>query len=64
MLYPTYTLNKLEWYILDFITIIIIRLLEQSLINHFKPYLNYADKVIIPQMNWPSDCIEIVIKLS
>jgi hypothetical protein len=45
LLYPDYKLSRGEWILLSSITDFIIKLLEQSLINYFKPRLNELDNV-------------------
>lgn len=40
LLYPLYKLSKGEWIILKYVTDLTIKILEQSLIDKFKPKLN------------------------
>ena len=51
-LYPQYRLSKGEWIILKYITDLIVKILEQSLIDKFKPKLNTIQKVGMRPWSW------------
>lgn len=52
LLHPQHRLSKGEWILLKYITDLIIKILEQSLINKFKPKLNSIQKVGIRPLSW------------
>lgn len=52
LLNPSYQLSKGEWIILKYVTDLTIKILEQSLIDKFKPKLNTSEYVGIRPWSW------------
>ena len=61
-IYPYYKLSKGEWIILTKINDLIIKILEQSLIDYYHPKLNIALKVVHQNFDWKDEYLQVYAK--
>lgn len=56
--HPHHRLSRGEWLILNYVTDLILKILEQSLINKFKPKLNVIQNVGITSWSWQDSYLD------
>jgi len=61
-IFPNYVLSKGEWLLLNMITDLIVKTLEESLIIKFQPKLNIAKKVVFKYFEWNDEFLKIYSK--